>query len=226
MMDQTPLMVTRYLDEGTAKFLPVSRTEMARAAAAYQKLLSTFDVEPGRFLLVVSTLEDGALFAPLEMAATELALKLANADASIFEASRIEAIIRHFDVAIVAGVTTEVLDGLQEIGHDPRQLFAGKVIWARGEAYVRLNDIPGARIRRWLDLGPAAALGCVEQRGAHVDSAEWDMAEQDGRIFLSNRLPRLLAFSDFDTGVQGHVELTPCTCGFAGARLMPTDVRP
>lgn len=218
----TPFIVGRYLEGGQAHFLPVSEAEILRAAAAYQKILRGLDIQPGRFLLIASMLEETVQFSPLEQAAGGLGIKLLNTDATAFEAGRFEAAVRHFDIAVVVGLTADLVDRLNEMGHAPARLLAGKTVWARPGAYDRLSGTPDIRLLHWLELGPTIAVECHVAQGAHLDSREWSLSERNGEIRLTSLLPRLVPFANFPvTAIKGRVERSPCACGLSWPRILP-----
>jgi hypothetical protein len=217
-----PFIVGRYLDGGQARFLPVSEAEMLRTAASYQTILRGLDIQPGRFLLICSMLEEAVQFSPLEQAAGGLGIKLANTDATSFEAARLEAAVRHFDIAVVVGLTGELVERLAELDHAPARLLAEKTVWARPGAYERLSGSTDIRLLHWLDLGPAVAVECHVGQGAHLDSREWSLSERNGEIRLTSLLPRLVPFTNYRVAaVKGRVERSPCACGLSWPRILP-----
>ncbi|MDB5420268.1 MAG: hypothetical protein JWR59_215 [Brevundimonas sp.] len=216
-----PEIIGRYIVNGQTHFLPFSALEMVRATEMYGNILDTFNFAPGRQILMIALFEEGVQFAPFEEAVMERGLLGCNADASPFEATRIESILRRFDVAAVAGVNGPVLDGLEEAGFDLNVLFKDKVVWARPDAYARLQTVNGVRLRRWIDVGPTVALECAEGDGAYIDSREWQVDVVDGEILLTNRLERCLPLIKAPTGVKAHVDRQPGSSGLADVRITP-----
>ena len=207
------------MDGGVRQFLPVSAPELLRTQAMLERVVGSFRFAQGRFVLLISFLEDGGYAIPFERALMALGLLVTNADNSPYEALRIESICRRFDVAAVAGVTADVLDGLDTAGYAPETIFGGRVVWAFPSAYERLAGIPGITLRRLLELGPAFALECREGAGAHVDGQEWDCRADHGEIVLTSRLLRATGFQDHPTLVRGHVLTGPCGCGSVDVRV-------
>jgi hypothetical protein len=217
-----PMAVGRFTRrDGSQCLLPFSHAEFERASAAYWSRLATFHFRAGDQLLLVSLFNESAQFAPLERSLREFGLVQLNADASYFDAARTESILRRFDVRGVAGINTDVLDGLVALGHDPLALFANRVVWAHPTAHARLRAAPGITLRLWLEVGPAVAMQCAHGEGAHIDRLEWKVASDGDEVMLSNRLPRALHFADYATGVRARVEYAACGCGSADPRLIP-----
>ncbi|MDB5430139.1 MAG: hypothetical protein JWP35_1255 [Caulobacter sp.] len=212
-------LVGRYVDGGQSRFLPASRAELDRAAESLAAVIATFGFTRGQFVLVISMLEEAVQVGPIEQACMDLGLVPTNADNSPFDAARVEAILRRFDVPAVCGVGMSVLEGLKMFGHDPAAIFAGRVVWVRPDAYEAVAAMPGVTARRWTELGPALALECAEGGGAHVDAREWTATDTGGDLRLSSRLLRSLPFRDASTGLKGRVDHAACACGCPDPRV-------
>ena len=214
-----PDVVGRYVEGGVTKFLPASRPELDRAADSLAAVIGSFRFRPGQFVLVISMLEEAVQVAPIEQACIDLGLVPTNADCSNFDAGRVEATLRRFDVPAVAGVSTAVLDGLKMFGFDAAKLFEGRVVWARPDAYEAVAAMPGVTARRWLEVGPALALECAAGEGAHLDGREWAADDTTGELRLSNRLLRITPFVDAPTGVKARLITAACSCGCPDPRI-------
>src|SRR5690606_17008492 len=121
-----------------------------------------------------------------------------------------------------AGITAAVLDGLEALGHDPRKLLAGRVVWARPDAHARLKDAADINLRLWMEVGPALAMQCAHGEGAHIDRLEWRVENIDGEVVLSSRLERAVTFENYHTGIKARVEHGSCACGSADPRVIPS----
>lgn len=216
-----PITVGRYRRAEEIRLLPVSAQEMERATHAQSRRIASFHFRSGDHMLVTALYDEAAQFTPTELALREFGLVLCSADASPFDAARTESILRRFEVAAVMGVNAALVDGLEGLGHDPTRLFAGPVVWARPDAYARLQKVPGLKLRRWIEIGPAVAIECAFGTGAHIDALEWQVEEEDGEILLTNRLNRALDFSRYHTGIKARVERGSCRCGSADPRVVP-----
>ena len=200
-------------------FLPVSSAELLRTQSLIERLLKTFNFARGRFVLLISMLENGAYAVPFERALMNLGLLVSNADDSPYEAARIESICRRFDVAAIVGVSTDVLDGLDAAGHSLSALFENRVVWAHGEAVGRLRSIDGIKPYRMLEAGPAFAMECAERDGAHLDASEWTLEVHRGELLVSSRLERAQSFARYATDVRGDLIMDLCRCGLSDIRI-------
>lgn len=216
-----PLFVGHFFDGREWQFLPVTERAAKRAMRAYLRVLDSFGFPPGSRALVIANYDDWAMTIPLEMALTASRITIFNADASPFEAGRIESFIRRFDPKLIIGVDAAVLQGLDSAGHDVHQLFAGRRVWTRDAAsHDRLcGDESGGGVYRWSMLGPAPGMECREACGLHVDGEEWDLQVQGGELLVNSRLGREPALRSQSTGVKGVVEEGVCACGNADPRF-------
>lgn len=215
------LAVGRYVHAGHTHFLPFSHAELQRARVFMQRRLVSFHFRTARGLLVASLLDEGAQFIPLERAAMDYGLVVCSADASFFDAGRVESAIRRFDIAAVAGIGMPVLEGLKHFGHDPAKVFDGLVVWARPDAYPVLQQMPQVQARLWMEIGPAVAVECSAGMGAHVDRLEWQVELDEGTVVLSSRLRRATEFQRFHTGLHADVRYDACRCGSNDPRVIP-----
>ena len=217
----SPMAVGRYFDpEGVRQILPYSALELERSRRAMVRILSTFHFRSGNNILLTALMDQGAQLLGAERAIMSYGMVVASADCSLFDAGRVESILRRFDLVAVLGLSSDTLDGLVKLGHDPEKLFAGKVVWARPGAYERLAGKPGLSVYRWLEVGPAVALECREGAGAHIDRFEWDIEQVDGEVVLTSRLERSMAFERVRTGIHAHVKHGACKCGNPDPRIM------
>lgn len=219
MSEVRPTIVGRYLEGAVPKFFPLAEAELNRAMQAYLRVLDSYDIPARSHVLVVSMASQVAYFMPLERALMERHLIISNADASKFDAARVEMFARRFDVAAVFGVTTDTLDGFAALGLDPEKVFAGRVVWATPDAYARLAPAAGYVLGRWMEFGPAIATECAAG-SVHVSSEEWSVESLEGELVVTSRLPRLLSFEHQPAGLRGTADRTPCTCGSTDVKVL------
>jgi hypothetical protein len=218
-----PDVVGRYLVDGSPSFYPVTRAEIARDAYALSRVVATFGISPGRYILTISLSSEVVQFSPFEEAIAQLGLLGVNADATIADAQRTESVCRQFNVAAVCGVNGLVLRGLDELGHDPAVVFKDKIVWARPDAYARLKKLPGLTVRRCAEIGPLLALECAAGGGMHLNGEEWQPGESGGKITLTSRMRRIAPLQALATGLGGAIADSPCGCGTHSPRISLTD---
>lgn len=215
-----PDIIGRYLVAGEPFFLAAKRTELDRAAPSVARIVGGFHIAPGRYVLTVSLTQEAIQFAPFEQGCTLLGLIGTNADASPFDAGRVESLCRQFNVAAICGVDGGVLDGLAAMGHDAAKVFAGRIVWARPDAYDRVAALPDVTALRCAEIGPVLALECRDGNGMHVDGREWAVAAPRGTLVFTSRMVRIDPVEGLDTGVKGEVVTTPCGCGSPDPRIV------
>ncbi|MET0372100.1 MAG: hypothetical protein ABW039_12085 [Sphingobium sp.] len=223
MVANHPDIVGRYDIEGRTDFYLVKRTELDRSAFALARIIERFGIAAGRYILTVALSQEIVQFAPFEEACTMLGFIGTNADASPMDAGRVESICRQFDAAAVCGVDAAVLQGLDEAGHALGPIFAGRIIWARPDAYHRLAALEGATVLRCAKIGPALALECLEKGGLHLDGREWALSAPERTIRMTSRMARIHPLDDVDTGVAGTVDHSACACGSRDPRVILRD---
>ncbi len=217
----SPLAVGRYTDaNGQPKSLPFTLLESERARRAFTRVLQTFHFRTGSNLLLTSLFHESAQIMPLERAIMSYGMVAVTADSSLYDAKRVESITRCFDLAAAVGISADTLTGLEQLGFKPENLFADMVVWARSDAYEKLNAIASLNVFRLIEIGPAVALECHAGNGAHIDRFEWYAEEQQGEIVLTSRLSRATPFDGYKTGIRGKLVHGACQCGNADPRIL------
>jgi hypothetical protein len=216
-----PMAVGFYEDAaGQRQPLPFSLIETDRSRKAITRIMNTFHFRTGGNILLTALFNDAAHLTAAERAIMSYGMVAANADSSLFDAKRVESIVRRFNLAAAMAISADTLDGLTGLGFDPAQLFAGMPVWARPGAYERLAANPDLKVFRICAVGPALAMECAQGNGAHIDRFEWDVQEEDGEVVLSSRLDRCVPFHQYRTGIKARVVHSACTCGNADPRLV------
>lgn len=226
-INDRPYIVGHYWNGRKSDFLALSTDEIARAEWFYRRIVDNFNIPARSVVLLISRYEDGAFTAPLEQALTADGYIAAYAEATTFDAVRVEAFMRRFDIPAVLGVTIDTLNGLESAGFSAAEVFAGSIVWARDKAaYLKLAKVPGITLRFWTEVGPAAAMECIEGGGLHVDSLEWALdTAADGEILVTSRLGRIVPFERMTTGIYGHIDHSACACGSGDPRVSIERIR-
>jgi hypothetical protein len=220
MTTATPDFIGRYLVGGKPYFYAVNRDELDRGAPCFARIIGSFQLAAGKYVLTVSMTPEIAQLAPFEAGVQMLGLIGMNADLSPYDAARVEALVRLFDVAAICGVDKAVLDGLKMIGHDAEKIFKGRIVWARPDAYELVAAMPGVTARRVAEFGPALGLECAAGEGLHMDGRDWALSDAGGTIRLTSRQHRISPLEDLDTGVKGKLMAMPCSCGNRDPRVI------
>lgn len=211
MIQQRPDVVGCYHAAGKPEFFPARYDELERQAVGMARLLQSFVFAPGSVILTVSSVGEVVQFAPFEKAIQITGHYGINAEASMFDAGRVESICRQFAPVGVFGVGQATLEGLKMFGHDPAKVFGGRIVWARPDAVESLSRIDGVDVRRIVVLGPTIAFDCAKG-GLHFPSRDWTLSGHS-TLAISSRMPFITPLDAVDTGVAGTVSTTPCGCG-------------
>jgi hypothetical protein len=200
---------------------PVAQDDHHRDIGAAPKALASLGVHAESRVLVLSMLSEAAQYWPLQIGLLMSQAQFSLADASRFDAFRTAMFLRAMHYDVVLGLNPEVLDGLDDLGHDYRDVFGSvPVLAARAGAYERLREV-GLAPRRWLHVGPTIAVECEALTGAHIDGEEWSVDEDGGEVLLSTRRPRAMDIDHLRTGVRAEVITEKCACGREDVRLLP-----
>lgn len=210
-MDPRADVVGCYHVAGKAEFFPARYDELERQAVGMARVLQSFFFAPGSVILTVSSVGEVVQFAAFEKAIQIIGHYGTNAEASMFDAGRVESICRQFAPVGVFGIGQATLEGLKMFGHDPARVLGGRTVWARPDAYDSLSRIEGIDLRRIVVLGPTIAFECAKG-GLHFPSRDWSL-DGGATLAISSRMPRITPVDNVDTGVTGAVSTMPCACG-------------
>ena len=185
---------------------PVSSADIDDEADSLAPRLAALGLGDGGLVLLVSLLSQAIHVVPLEQAAGRLGARYSSADATPFDAFRTVALTRQLAPAVVLGIDTRVCDGIEGLGRELSDVFAGvsAVVAADVDAATRLAAA-GVAAARWLRLGPTSAVSTATDDALVYDDDRWLVEEQEGALVLTNLVPRLTACDRFRTGVRGRV---------------------
>ncbi len=205
-------------DRGVRRTWEVGSDEINRAIGAAPNVLAGIGLERGARVLYCSMLSEAAQFWPLVVGAMLRGAQLSCADATAAEAPRIAMFTRQLDYHAVLGVTPELLDGLDELGHPYHEIFGPTpVVGARPGAYERLVAA-GLKPHHFVLVGPAVALATEPGGPAIVDEHEWHLdAEPDGVVAVTSRRDRSTRFDHTRTAITASIP--------SPDRLTPTPAR-
>ena len=155
-------------------------------------------------------------FDPFETAARELGAPYSIGEIYAFEAFRTGMYARRLPITMIFGIDRTVAEGL---GDELAEVVARvPVIVARPDAAGLLAEA-GAQPFIVTRVGPALAVECPHRGGAHLNGAEWTLAERGGELFISTAGPRAHQVREAALGLRGTLTPGPCGCGRAGQRV-------
>ena len=170
----------------------------------------------GGGLVIVGGMAESPWFDPFETAARELGAPYSIGEIYAFEAFRTGMYARRLPITMIFGIDRTVAEGL---GDELAEVVARvPVIVARPDAAGLLAEA-GAQPFIVARVGPAIAVECPHRSGAHLNGAEWTLAERGGELFISTAGPRAHQVSQAAAGPARHVTAGPCGCGRDGQRV-------
>jgi hypothetical protein len=183
----------------------ISHEEIQRDIRGAAKLLGALGVGAGDRVLFCSMLSEAGQFWPLIVGAMLAGAQLSCADATEGEAVRVAMFTRLLSYHAALGITPEILDGLDELGHSYTDVFGDiPVVGAGPGAYERLRAA-GLAPYRFVLCGPAVAVGDTPTAPARVNRAEWALGTEGDRIAITNLRERATTFEKTPTGLRGDL---------------------
>jgi hypothetical protein len=215
-----PWGIGRYDVAGQPVFFEVGWDDWQRDVVWARAMLADHGVGPGSGLIVVSSMPESPWFDPFETAARELGAPYSIGEIYAFEAFRTGMYARRLPITMIFGIDRTVAEGL---GDELAAVVARvPVIVARPDA-AALLAAAGAQPFIVTRVGPALAVECPHRGGAHLNGAEWTLAERGGELFISTAGPRAHQVSDAALGLRGTLAHGPCGCGRAGPRVTMSE---
>jgi hypothetical protein len=210
--------IGRYDVAGQPVYFEISWDDWRRDAAWARAMLADHEVGAGDGLVIVCGMSESPWFDPFETAARELGAPSSIGEIHGFEAFRTGMYARRLPIRMIFGINRTVAEGL---GDDLAEVVARvPVIVARPDAAGLLAEA-GARPFILTRLGPAIAVECPQRSGAHINNAEWSLAERGGELYISTAGPRAHQVTQAPTGLTGSITTEPCACGRDGQRVIP-----
>ena len=215
-----PWGIGRYEAAGQLVYFEVSWDDWRRDVAWARAMLAGHGTGPDGGLVVVAGMAESPWFDPFETAARELGAPYSIGEIYAFEAFRTGMYARRLPITMIFGLDRTVAEGL---GDELAEVVARvPVIVARPDAAGLLAQA-GARPFLLTRVGPAIAVECPHRSGAHVNDAEWTLAERDGELFISTAGPRAHQVSEAALGLRGTLTDGPCGCGRSGPRVTMSE---
>jgi len=157
-------------------------------------------------VLIVSYLSQAIHVAPFERAAGVIGALYSSADASRFDAFRTASLVRQLEPTVVIGIDDAVLDGFDDLGRNPAEVFASvRAVVASGTAARVRLAAAGVTAGVWLRLGALSAVAYPGETELRYDATRWQVDDADGELLVTNLVDRLSPSDGFRTGVQGRI---------------------
>jgi hypothetical protein len=211
--------IGRYDVAGQPVYFEVSWDDWQRDTAWARGMLADHGIGADSGLVIVGGMAESPWFDPFETAARELGAPYSIGEIYAFEAFRTGMYASRLPVTMIFGIDRAVAEGLGDE-------LAGVV--ARVPVTVARPDaaglLAGAGARPFIvtRVGPAIAVECPQRSGAHLNSAEWTLAERGGELFISTAGPRAHQVSQAALVLRGTLTDGPCGCGRTGQRVTIT----
>jgi hypothetical protein len=218
--------VGRYEVAGQLVYFEVAWDDWRRDVAWARAVLADHGVGPekgdgevGGGLVIVGGMAESPWFDPFETAAGELGAPYSVGEIYAFEAFRAGLYATRLPITMIFGIDRTVAEGL---GDELAVVVARvPVIVARPDAMAVLAEA-GARPFIVTRVGPAIAVECPYRSGAHLNGAEWTLAQRGGELFISTAGPRAHQVTQAPLGLRGMLADGPCGCGRVGQRITIT----
>jgi hypothetical protein len=213
--------VSRYEVAGQLVYFEVDWDDWRRDVAWARAMLADHGVGPVRGgLVIVGGMPESPWFDPFETAAAELGTPYSVGEIYAFEAFRTGLYAARLPITMIFGIDRTVAEGL---GDELAVVVARvPVIVARPDAVAVLAEA-GARPFIVTRVGPAVAVECPYRSGAHLNGAEWTLAQRGGELFISTAGPRAHQVNQAPLGLRGMLADGPCGCGRVGQRVTITE---
>ena len=211
-----PWGIGRYDVAGQLVYFEVSWDDWRRDSAWAGAMLADHGVGPGSGLVIVGGMAESPWFDPFETAARELGAPYSIGEIYAFEAFRAGMYARRLPITMIFGIDRTVAEGL---GDELAEVVARvPVLVARPDA-VGVLTAAGAQPFIVTRVGPAIAVECPHRTGAHLNSAEWTLAERGGELFISTAGRRAHQVSEAAVDLRGTLTDGQCACGRTGQRV-------
>jgi hypothetical protein len=208
--------IGRYDVAGQLVYFEVSWDDWQRDVAWARAMLADHGVGPGSSLVIIGGMAESPWFDPFETAARELGAPYSIGEIYAFEAFRTGMYARRLPITMIFGIDRTVAEGL---GDELAEVIARvPVIVARPDATGLLAEA-GAQPFIVARVGPTLAVECPYRGGAHLNGAEWTLAERGGELVISTVGPRAHQVREAALGLRGTLTSDPCGCGRDGQRI-------
>ena len=212
--------IGRYDVAGQPVYFEVSWDDWQRDTAWARGMLADHGIGADSGLVIVGGMAESPWFDPFETAARQLGAPYSIGEIYAFEAFRTGLYAGRLPVTMILGIDRAVAEGL---GDELAAVVARVPVTVARPDAVGLLAGAGARPFIVTRVGPAIAVECPHRCGAHLNSAEWTLAERGGELFISTAGPRAHQVSEAALGLRSTLAEGPCACGRTGQRVTITE---
>jgi len=185
---------------------PVSEADIDDETEVAAAFLRDLGLGADELVLIVSYLSQAVHVAPFERAAGIVGALYSSADASRFDAFRTASLARQLKPTVVFGVDDAVLDGFDDLGRDPAEVFASvRAVVASGTTARARLACAGVTAGLWLRLGALSAVAYPGETELRYDPTRWQVEAAGNELLLTNLVDRLTRSDRFRTGFRGRV---------------------
>ncbi|MEU4248826.1 hypothetical protein AB0F15_15595 [Amycolatopsis sp. NPDC026612] len=214
-----------YLDGDRQVPFDIGWAEFARDVRWASEVLAVWDIGRADHVLISTPNFEGPWASPVVRALRDRQVVHSNAEPYSWDVRRSATFLRLLPFRAFLGMSVETALGLVKQEDCAGPLAALAPLWARPEAIGPLRDA-GLDPAVFAMLGPALGLECPQRSGAHVDPAEWRLAEGPAGITLSTAGDRAHVVRDLVVSRTARLDHTPCPCGLPGPRIRVVDPLP
>ncbi|MDR2188059.1 MAG: hypothetical protein LBE62_08410 [Azonexus sp.] len=185
--------------------IPLGEEELDRDAQWAMRQFERMGIQPGKPALLIGSGGDYHLLWPCEDALTRMKVPFGQAEVLAADAARSAMFLRRLQLQAVLGITLDILDALPMHGLDVSRLFANMpVICAAPGAWEKLRSL-GCAPWQEIRLGPLYGFQPPDEEGYLYNQDEWLLEENEGRLLVTNRRPRMFDFKRMNFGITGRL---------------------
>jgi hypothetical protein len=178
--------------------------EVERDTVWATAVLSAAGLGKGDFVITTMAAWEDSWSAPVIGALRRLEVVFLPGEIFGWDARRFVHFVTALKPKAVIGLGAETVDSIAQFDADAAGLLSAvPMVWARDDALPKLAEL-GVEAHAYVRLGPALALG-LPGVGAVVNTAEWSVTSDAGRLWVSTAGDRAASFTDVDSGLDGGV---------------------
>jgi len=205
-LPRSPLYGIANWRAGTDEFeFDIGWDEFERDVNWTESLLRSTGLRAGDVVLITGQNCEGPWISPVAHALRRLGVTYTCAEVWAFDARRTSMFLQRLSIKAVFGLCAETLTALESEQPPIAELLQNvDFVWARPDALAKLSGV-ASEVMPFVVLGPAMGLGVPGQPGAVVNTDEWAVDSDEGKLVISTVRDRATMFDRAPTGVSGQV---------------------